>query len=571
MVKSVILCVDDEKGILDSLEEQLYSEFGQEFVIELAESGEEGLELLEEWLERGAEIPVVLADYLMPGMKGDQFLIRIHERLPESRTIMLTGQAGLTAITATINRANLYRYIAKPWEKNDLLLTIREAVASFRQNRTILAQNADLQALNQRLLKLNKELEERVAERTQNLDRQKALFRQVFDNSPDGMVIVDSGATVLEANPVFEEMFQISSAAIKGRPLIEINVPDEAREESLRILETILSGRPARLETRRRKNDGSFFPVSVVAYPIAIEKGQSGGILVYRDLSAQRETEALLYRSYERRLRRDFFTDLLSDRKGNSKEILEHAQGLGINLAQPFSMYFLAITGGTDSLSYHGSDQDTGFRMMIDALIDRIAAQSGTYAWDAQKGIGIIQHRPDSFSGDIQEEIRCAEELLNKIGSDFPEIVMAIGIAEFRPELARFAERYRQARISCLIGSKIHRNRRAHHYCEIGAFPILAALTPAEESERYLERTIGKILQYDRENGTDLFRTLDKIFASDNLRAVADEMYLHYKTILFRKQSIEKILGVPLDSFEGRTMIGTAMTLYYLREISDEL
>ncbi len=571
MEKPVILCVDDEKGILDSLEEQLYSEFGNEFVIELAESGEEGLELIEEWLERGAEIPVVLADYLMPGMKGDQFLIRIHERLPESRTIMLTGQAGLAAVTATINRANLYRYIAKPWEKNDLILTIREAVASFRRDRTILAQNADLQVLNERLVKLNRELEERVAERTQNLNRQKALFRQVFDNSPDGMVMIDAGAVVLEVNPVFEAMFQIPPAAIQGKPLIEINVPDESRDESLRLLEAIRSGRPTRLETRRRKNDGSSFPVSVVAYPITIADDQSGGIIVYRDLTAQRETEELLYRSYERRRRSDFFTDLILSRKGDSKETLEQAHGLGIDLTQPLSVYFLEIRGGAAVAAGSGSGRDNAFPLMIDALLDRIAAEPGTYAWDAQKGIGIIQPRPGPFFGDVQEEIRCAEDLLNKIRPNFPEAVLSAGIAEFRPGLAHFAERYRQARISCLIGSRIHPGRRVHHYCDIGAFPILAALTAAEESERYLERTIGKILQYDRENGTDLFRTLDKIFASDNLRAVADEMYLHYKTILFRKQCIERILGVTLDSFEGRTMVGTAMTLYYLREISDEL
>ena len=144
MLKPVMLFVDDEKVILDSLERQLQSEFSTEFSLLFAESGEEGLEILTDCISNQIKIPVVLADYLMPGIKGDQFLINVHQRLPETRKIMLTGQADLEEVTKVINHANLYRYLAKPWEKNDLILTIREAVTSFKQHQMIEAQNKRL-------------------------------------------------------------------------------------------------------------------------------------------------------------------------------------------------------------------------------------------------------------------------------------------------------------------------------------------------------------------------------------------------------------------------------------------
>ena len=79
----------------------------------------------------GNTIPVVISDQLMPGKKGHEFLINVHQISPATYTILLTGQSGIEAITEAVNNANLYRYIAKPWEGNDLLLTIKEAVKGF--------------------------------------------------------------------------------------------------------------------------------------------------------------------------------------------------------------------------------------------------------------------------------------------------------------------------------------------------------------------------------------------------------------------------------------------------------
>jgi CheY-like chemotaxis protein len=114
MKNLVILCVDDEKHILDSLKKQLKLHIGNAYNIEIAESGEEALELVQEFRENSIELPVVLADHIMPGMKGDELLIEIHRQFPRTLTIMLTGQANADAVGSAINSANLYRYIAKP-------------------------------------------------------------------------------------------------------------------------------------------------------------------------------------------------------------------------------------------------------------------------------------------------------------------------------------------------------------------------------------------------------------------------------------------------------------------------
>jgi len=131
MSKCVILCVDDELVVLKSIESQLIHEFGEKYHIELAEGGVEALELLGELSEEGYTILVIISDWLMPEMKGDEFLIKAHEKFPHVLTLMLTGQADQEAIERTRNGANLYKLISKPWDATDLIGTIRSGLAKI--------------------------------------------------------------------------------------------------------------------------------------------------------------------------------------------------------------------------------------------------------------------------------------------------------------------------------------------------------------------------------------------------------------------------------------------------------
>lgn len=153
-MKQAIICVDDEDIILEALKDQLGPFFENQYLIETATTAEDGLEIYDELIEGNYEIPVVISDYLMPGMRGDEFLIKIHEKNPNTLKILLTGHANIEGITNAINKANLYRYIPKPWDRDDLILTVREAVRSFLQELEIKKKNLELQAINDNLEKL---------------------------------------------------------------------------------------------------------------------------------------------------------------------------------------------------------------------------------------------------------------------------------------------------------------------------------------------------------------------------------------------------------------------------------
>ncbi len=128
MSKPVILCVDDEKVILHSLKTQLKAAFGDTYIYEIAEDGNDALELINELNQDETTIILIVSDWLMPGMKGDELLIRVHEQFPRVIKILLTGQADPQAIIRAQEQANLHCCLSKPWSEAELLATIKSGL-----------------------------------------------------------------------------------------------------------------------------------------------------------------------------------------------------------------------------------------------------------------------------------------------------------------------------------------------------------------------------------------------------------------------------------------------------------
>ena len=145
MNQPVILCVDDEQTILESLKIELKQAFGDQCLIETAECGEEALELVEQLREDNCELPLVISDYIMPDIKGDELLKRIHQISPATLKVMLTGQTDIDAVANAIKYAKLYCYIKKPWDTEDLILTVREAIKSYFKDKQLAEKNQELE------------------------------------------------------------------------------------------------------------------------------------------------------------------------------------------------------------------------------------------------------------------------------------------------------------------------------------------------------------------------------------------------------------------------------------------
>jgi response regulator RpfG family c-di-GMP phosphodiesterase len=156
-----ILCVDDEPNILSSLRRLFRS---QGYRIFLAESGSDALQVLER-----ETVDLVISDMRMPAMDGAEFLGRVRSRWPDTIRLLLTGFADLESTISAINKGEIYRYINKPWNDNDMLLVVRRAL----ERKALEREKERLEALNhlqnEELRELNANLEAKVLQRTAEL------------------------------------------------------------------------------------------------------------------------------------------------------------------------------------------------------------------------------------------------------------------------------------------------------------------------------------------------------------------------------------------------------------------
>ncbi|NDJ19176.1 hybrid sensor histidine kinase/response regulator [Myxacorys almedinensis] len=234
MSKPVVICVDDEPTVLESLKIDLKRVLGDSCLIETAEGAEEALELFEELQSENYEVALVLADYIMPGLKGDILLQRIHDRSPQTLNIMISGQADLEAVSNALRNARLYRYIAKPWTPEDVNLTIAEAVQNYLKDRKLEAQTNKLKELN---ITLEVQIQERTEQLQQKMEELEKLscLKDEFLHAVTHDLRTPATGTLL----VFRRLQKLVSDPIPlTRSMIDRMI--ESSERQLKLLDCLL-------------------------------------------------------------------------------------------------------------------------------------------------------------------------------------------------------------------------------------------------------------------------------------------------------------------------------------------
>ncbi len=196
----VILLVDDEASILSSLKRVLRP---KGYVVLTAESGAAGLELLKE-----NTVDLIISDMRMPEMTGAQFLKKAKEIYPDITRILLTGYSEISATISAINEGGVYHYLQKPWDEQDLLLTIERALEQQFLKKEAARLNALVRKQNEELLTFNARLEKQVQARTEEL-RQTVLFLEKGQEE-----IKQNFLTMLK---VFSSLIELRSGMLGGQ------------------------------------------------------------------------------------------------------------------------------------------------------------------------------------------------------------------------------------------------------------------------------------------------------------------------------------------------------------------
>lgn len=242
--KHKILFVDDEPNILSALSRMLRDE---KYTIYTATSAEEGIALLE--TEGGMDI--VISDYRMPNRNGVDFLREVHQRWPLTVRMILSGFADMPAVIDAINEGKVYRFLAKPWDIDEL----KEAIAD---GLTAMATAAEMDAsMHEQLLateEKNHELEQLLAESNEKLGIKDLCYEQTADilNAlPMGLLGIDDCGQIVFNNRLAEKYFDRSLVGTNWNDLDETCTTDELKQHldvyGSRATTMIVSGQPLRL------------------------------------------------------------------------------------------------------------------------------------------------------------------------------------------------------------------------------------------------------------------------------------------------------------------------------------
>jgi len=294
MMNGTILCVDDDPTVLAALR-MLLGKLGLDQPVEVAESGEEALEFAEDARNQGQAVAVVISDFIMPGMRGDELLIRLHEASPDTIKIMLTGQSNFDGVKRAINQANLYRFLEKPFNDDDLLLTIKSACLAFSHERELNQQNAELKSLNTEL-----------RQNEAALRASEARYVSMFQVVPEYLSVSRAAdGCLVEVNQGFVEATGWSRDEAIGRTAADLEIWTAAdRDRAGAALEQqggVMRGFEAELKrkdggTWHAVTSGAVFKVDDVAYLLSIARdvteSRKHEVALRMSLAAQQAAEA---------------------------------------------------------------------------------------------------------------------------------------------------------------------------------------------------------------------------------------------------------------------------------------
>lgn len=162
-----VLAVDDEAGILSALTRQLRR---TAYELTTAGSGAEALALMEQ-----QKFQIVISDMRMPEMNGAEFLSAVKSSYPETVRILLTGYADMESTIRAINEGGIFSYIAKPWEREELIGLLDRAAAHYQMRRNKQVQLVKISRKAQALELATKDLETRLAKSQQEVEQTSAF------------------------------------------------------------------------------------------------------------------------------------------------------------------------------------------------------------------------------------------------------------------------------------------------------------------------------------------------------------------------------------------------------------
>ncbi len=273
---------------------------------------------------------------------------------------------------------------------------------------------------------------------------------------------------------------------------------------------------------------------------------------------SQRELE----KQFDRQRRKNLFNDGINRRISQS-ELVGAARQMGILLTPPYVMVLLGIDSEEPN-SGARTKEKADYPAKLDSLIEGLQPWDTGAAWKTGEGIAVVRSLSESTEK-VTVKMACsmAEELTKRLAQfGFPATGVHVGCSHSTHPMQSIAELYEQAYSAFSYGSVIHADRCLHHWDELGFYQFIVKDLSTGMAQQFIQDQLSPLLQLNRTGAKDeLLDTLREIVSGKSAQVIAERLHIHRQTLVFRKKSLEKILGLDLDSAEVVLNIAIALKM----------
>lgn len=235
---------------------------------------------------------------------------------------------------------------------------------------------------------------------------------------------------------------------------------------------------------------------------------------------------------------------------------------MGINTQLAYCCFVLQLS---EKLVNSVDITDTPLMLRKQAVLIWLAEKDWGVVWRCHETIVILTSVRDHAIGNKQSQIKFADTIIAEIEEKFPDLYIKVGISGTSLIPINFSELYEKANRAVVVAVSIN-DCWLTHYDDIGLYEVAFKLLQDKNTWIMVENTVGRLAAYDEARGSDLLLTLECILEHGSLKTVAQELFIHHNTVIWRKRKIEKFLEMYLDKMETKMLLMIYVKIWNLKK-----
>jgi PucR family transcriptional regulator, purine catabolism regulatory protein len=281
----------------------------------------------------------------------------------------------------------------------------------------------------------------------------------------------------------------------------------------------------------------------------------------------------------EKSYRHEFLNDLVDGDIGSREEIFERSTFYELEMTKPYILILINIES-MDEIFPRQNKKETykllrktfnlAFRTFFSTANDCIVWTRSNniivlypLAPALGEGEDVYQEAIKGYSRDVAGRIKTVIE------NNIDNINITVGLGRFYGDIFELCKSYKEAVTAVKTGKSVWGNNRIYHYDDLGFYRILQKYPHSGELSYYAKEVLAPLVEYDMQRKTNLVQTLEQLIANcGKQKATADKLFIHTKTLAYRKKKIEEILNISLDDAEA--IFNAAMALKIMKVLDLE-